>query len=221
MSQDNEIKVFISYRENICSKCGNTLGARSWITLNKKEVYCLVCSDLEHLVYLPSGSAALTRRSKKNSKIYAVVLQWNRARKRIERQGLLVEKEALENAEKECLADHEIREKKNERRRESEQALDEKYIRHFAIELKNIYPNCPRNTAKIISNHACQKYSGRVGRTSNAKEFDPEAITLAAIAHIRHVETNYDFLLMEGWDRKDARNKVRAEVDAMLDSWRS
>jgi hypothetical protein len=221
MSQDNEIKVFISDRENICAECGNTLGARSWITLNKKEVYCLVCSDLEHLVYLPSGNAALTRRSKKNSKMYAVVLQWSRARKRIERQGLLVQKEALEYAEKECHADHEIREKKNERRRESQQTLDEKYMRHFAKELQNIYPKCPRNTAEIISNHACQKYSGRVGRTANAKEFDPGAITLAAIAHIRHVETNYDFLLMEGWDRKNARDKVRTEVDAILNSWRS
>ena len=152
--------------------------------------------------------------------MYAVVLQWSRARKRVERQGLLVEKEALENAEKECLADHEIREKKNGRR-ESEQALDEKYIRHWAKELQSMYPNCPRNTAEIISNHACQKYSGRVGRTANAKEFDPGAITLAAMAHIRHVQTNYDFLLMEGWDRKAARDKVRTEVDAILNSWRS
>ena len=220
MSQDIEIKVFISDRENICSECGNTLGKGSWITLNKKEVYCLVCSDLEHLVYLPSGNAALTRRSKKKSKMYAVVLQWSRARKRVERQGLLVEKKALENAEKECLADHEIRKKKNERRRESEQAFDEKYIRHFAVELQNIYPNCPRNTAEKISNHACQKYSKRVGRTANAKNFDPGVLTLAAIAHIRHVETNYDSLLMEDWDRREAREKVRTDIDAILNFWR-
>ena len=119
MSQDNEIKVFISNRANICSECGNTLGARAWITLNRNEVFCLVCSDLEHLIYLPSGNAALTRRAKRNSKIYAVVLQWSRARKRNERQGLLVEKGALENAEIECLSDYEIREKRNAKKKRS------------------------------------------------------------------------------------------------------
>jgi hypothetical protein len=221
MSKGNEIKVFISNKENICSECGNTLGARAWVTLNKNEIYCLVCSDLDHLVYLPSGDAALTRRSKKNSKIYAVVLKWSSSRKRNERQGLLVEKEALENAEKECLSDHGIREKRNDRRRESEQAFDEQYIRDFAVELQKIYPNCSSDSAEKISNHACQKYSGRVGRTANAKELDPQALTLAAIAHIRHVETDYDSLLMEGWDRRDARDKVRTKVNAILDSWRS
>ena len=220
MSQDTEIKVFISNRENICSECGNTLGESAWVTLNKKEVYCLVCSDLEHLIYLPSGNAALTRRAKKNSKIYAVVLKWSRARKRNERQGLLVEQEALEYAEKECLGDHEIREKRNERRREAELVLDKEYIKAFASELLRIFPNCPGNKAVEISNHACLKYSGRVGRTANAKNLDPGVLTLAAIAHIRHVETNYDSLLMENCDKREAREKVRTDIDAILNYWR-
>ena len=220
MSQDYEIKVFISNRENICLECENTLGAKAWITLNNKEVYCLVCSDLDHLVYLPSGNAALTRRSKKNSKMFAVVLQWSKARKRYERQGLLVEQEALEYAEKECLSDHEIREKRNERRREAELVLDKEYIKKFASELLRIFPNCPSNTAEEISNHECQQYSKRVGRTANAKNFDPGVLTLAAIAHLRHVETNYDSLLMEDWDRREAREKVRTDIDAILNFWR-
>ena len=70
---------------------------------------CLACADMEHLVFLPSGDAAVTRRAKKHSTLSAVVLKWNRARKRYERQGLLVESEALEQAEKECLADAEVR----------------------------------------------------------------------------------------------------------------
>ncbi len=152
--------------------------------------------------------------------MYAVVLQWSSARKRNERQGILVEEEALEYAEKECLSDYEIREKRNERRREAELVLDNEYIKDFTSELLRIFPNCPSNTAGEISNHACQKYSGRVGRTANAKNFDPGVLTLAAIAHIRHVETNYDTLLMEDWDRRDARDKVRTKVNAILDSWR-
>jgi hypothetical protein len=41
-----------------------------------KGKICLTCSDLDHLVYLPSGDAALTRRAKKNSKLSAVVIKW-------------------------------------------------------------------------------------------------------------------------------------------------
>jgi hypothetical protein len=55
-------------------------------------------SDLE---YLPRGNAKLTRRVKKNSNRSAVVLEFSRARKRYERQGILVEKEALETAQRE------------------------------------------------------------------------------------------------------------------------
>lgn len=40
------------------------------------------------------------------------------------------------------------------------------------------------------------------------------------IASIRHHDTDYDELLMTGVDRADARERVRDEVDRMLDRWR-
>ena len=43
-----------------------------------------------------------------------------------------------------------------------------------------------------IAAHACEKHSGRVGRTANAKNFNVEMIDLAVEAHIRHKETNYE-----------------------------
>jgi len=70
-----------------------------------KGALCLACADLDHLVFLPSGDTALTRRARKHSTLTAVVLKWSRARKRYERQGLLVEAGALEMAEEECSAD--------------------------------------------------------------------------------------------------------------------
>ena len=42
-------------------------------------------------------------------RLSAVVVKWSPARKRYERQGLLVENEALEHAEKECAADEDAR----------------------------------------------------------------------------------------------------------------
>ena len=96
MNQTKDLKVFIANRESTCGECGENLGRKAWITLDKdREALCLSCADLDHLVYLPSGDAALTRRSRKHSKLSAVVLKWSRARKRYERQGLLVEERAL------------------------------------------------------------------------------------------------------------------------------
>jgi hypothetical protein len=85
------------------------LGRKAWITLTReKGALCLSCGDLDHLIFLPSGDAALTRRARKHSTLSAVVLKWSRARNRYERQGLLVEEEALKKAEEECLADQEV-----------------------------------------------------------------------------------------------------------------
>src|SRR5512137_2258505 len=107
------LQVFISNRDSTCDECGESLGHHAWITLNRERgALCLTCADLDHLVFLPSGDPALTRRAKKKSRLHAVVLQWSRTRKRYERQGLLVEEDALEQAETECLADAEIRQAK-------------------------------------------------------------------------------------------------------------
>ena len=79
---------------------------------------CLACADLDHLVFLPAGDAALTRRAKKASGLSAVVVRWSRTRKRYERQGLLVDEPALEQAEQQCLADEEARMRRRDRDRE-------------------------------------------------------------------------------------------------------
>lgn len=56
-----------------------------------------------------------------------------------------------------------------------------------------------------ITEHACRKYSGRVGRIANSKHLEEKAIRLAVISYVRHTETNYDTLLARGVDRRDAR----------------
>ena len=61
--------------------------------------YCMKCSPYAELVFLPAGDALLTRRAKKYSASSAVVVKFSRARKRYERQGILVTEEALQKAE--------------------------------------------------------------------------------------------------------------------------
>ena len=115
-SGSTELKVFISQSDSKCGECGEQLGRQAWIFLDpKRQALCLACADLDDLVFLPSGDAAVTRRAKKQSKLWAVVLKWARARRRYERQGLLVEEPALAKAEAECLADAAIRERQRER----------------------------------------------------------------------------------------------------------
>jgi hypothetical protein len=216
----SDLKVFITTGESSCSECGEDLGRRAWITLVEgKGALCLACADLDHLVFLPAGDAALTRRSRKYSTLSAVVLRWSRARKRYERQGLLVEAEGLDRAEQECLADEEIRKRRREREAVRRAELDQHYVRQFAQRVRELYPRCPPGREFAISEHACLKYSGRVGRSAAARSFDEQAIRLAVVAHVRHRETSYDTLLASGYDRWEARAQVNEAVAQVLDQW--
>ena len=220
MNKKEDLKVFISASDPTCDECGEKLGRGAWIILaGEKNAICLSCADLDHLVFLPSGNAALTRRARKYATLAAVVLKWTRARKRYERQGLLVEAQALEQAEKDCLADSEARQRRREREAIRRERLDRDYQDRFAVRVCELFPGCPTGRDAVIAEHACLKCSGRIGRTAWAKRFDEEAVRLAVVAHIRHAETPYDELLMMGHDRWEARDIVTDKVDRILEQW--
>jgi hypothetical protein len=219
-TEKKELKVFISHQDSTCDECKKELGRKAFIFLDRKRgALCLSCADLDHLWLLYSGNAALTRRSKKYSTLWAVVLKFSRARKRYERQGLLVELEAVEKAEKECLADSEVRERRKQRNAERRLELEREYVEQFTQKVRELYPGCPKGREKKIAEHACRKYSGRVGRSAAAKHFDPEAVRLAVTAHIRHWETGYDELLMKGYEQWEARQRIESDVQDVLDQW--
>lgn len=186
----------------------------------ERGALCLACADLDHLWFLAPGDAALTRRARKYSTLSAVVLRWSRARKRYERQGLLVEEQALERAEAECLNDAEARARRRERAAERRDAVDAEFVLRFALKIRELFPACAADRAELIARHACQKYSGRVGRSAAAKHLDESAVQLAVTAHVRHAETQYDELLAGGTPRFEAREQVREQVDRVLSQWR-
>lgn len=220
-SKTDELSVFITSSESRCDECGEVLGKGAWITLRgeDRKAACLSCADLDHLVFLPSGDTALTRRSRKYSRLTSVVLKWSRARKRYERQGLLVENEAIVRAETECQADAEQRELRRMLAARRRAELDEEYLDRFAGRVRELFPGCPAGREKAIAEHACRKYSGRVGRSAAAKELDEETVRLAVVAHIRHQETSYDDLLLAGRDRSEARAMVRDQVADVFKKW--
>jgi hypothetical protein len=77
MKQTAAPKVFITARESVCDECGEELGRKAWILLTgDRRALCLACADLDHLVFLPAGDMAVTRRTRRHSTLVVVVLQW-------------------------------------------------------------------------------------------------------------------------------------------------
>jgi hypothetical protein len=212
-----ELLVIQPLKDFTCATCGNP---DDLLTMENGEALCMTCADLAHLVFLPSGDAALTRRAKKLSTLSAVVIRFSRTRKRYERQGILVEPEALALAEEQCLADSEVRLRRQARDKERRAQQDVVFQEQFAAEILRLFPACPPERAQAIAEHAAVRGSGRVGRSAAARAFDEGAVTAAVVASVRHIDTSYDELLMSGVPRLDARDRVRVAIDEVLAAWR-
>ncbi len=206
--------------EGQCHECGAELGRGSYLLMEKQKPLCLTCADLDHLVFLPAGDTALTRRARKYSALAAVVVRFNRPRKRYERQGLLVEEAALAKAEDECAADAPQRAAARAQAAVARLKEDTEFIAELARAICQQYPGCPPAEVRQIAEHTGLRSSGRVGRSAAGRALDPAAVDLAVIAHIRHVHTNYDKLLMSGTERLDARALVREKIDRVKENWR-
>jgi hypothetical protein len=202
----------------ICNACGDT---GPFLIMEGDGSICLTCADLDHLLFLPSGDAALTRRAKKASTLSAVVVRFSRARKRYERQGTLVEEAALEQAEEQCLADEEVRARRRERDRARRADEDLEFQAQLARAIQRLFPGCPPARAELVAGHAGLRGSGRVGRSAAGRALDEDAVMRAVVASIRHEDTGYDSLLMSGVARDQARAQVRPDIDRVLDTWRS
>jgi hypothetical protein len=218
MSKVEDLLVIQPVKQFTCGDCGTT--EADLMRLEDDAPHCLACMDLDHLVFLPAGNTALTRRARKASTLSAVVVRWSRARKRYERQGVLVEQPALELAEEQCLADTDVRARQRERAREKRAVEDVEFQQRMAVEITRLFPSCPADRAQAIAQHAGTRSSGRVGRSAAGRALEENAITLAVVASIRHENTPYDGLLMAGVPRSAARDRIREQLDRVLESWR-
>jgi hypothetical protein len=98
--------VYALARPSRCYGCDRKLVENDIIQIapknDEREVFCLACVGLAHLAVLSGGNAAVTRLAKKYSSLRFVIVKWSDTWKCYERQGLLVEKQALERAQKEA-----------------------------------------------------------------------------------------------------------------------
>jgi hypothetical protein len=219
-SEAKDLVVFDILRESKCADCGKELLHGDFLFMEGERPLCLTCADLDHLVYLPRGDTALTRRARKHSALSAVVVRFSRARKRYERQGVLVEESALERAGAECLADADQRSVRRERAEIYRDKQDQVLAMRMAESVRQMFPGCPPEEARAIAAHTSVRGSGRVARTASGRALEEEALRAAVVAAIRHRYTKYDRLLMKGLVRRDARDAVRDDIDRVLESWR-
>jgi hypothetical protein len=215
-----DLVVFQTVAESVvCSECQVEMVKGTLLFMENKSPLCLSCADLDQLEFLPAGDAALTRRARKHSNLSAVVVRFSRTRNRYERQGLLVSAAAILQAEAECLADAPDRARKRARDAERRPLEDAEFIHSFSEAVRQQFPKCPSEAADRIAQHAAMRGSGRVGRSAAGRALEPTAVRLAVVAHLRHTQTDYDQLLMEGTPRAEARAQVRSAIDRCFVRW--
>lgn len=95
-SRPPDLVVISPLNEWTCSACG---GTGDLLLMEGPGPICMGCAGMDHLVFLPAGDAALTRRAREASRLSAIVVRFSHSRKRYERRGILIEQAALEHAQ--------------------------------------------------------------------------------------------------------------------------
>jgi len=212
--------VFQTLRDAQCSECGMEMGEGSFLLMESEQPLCLACAGFGDLEFLAAGDVALTRRATKYSARNAVVVRFSRARKRYERQGVLVETSALEKADRECAEDADERAAGRAREAVRRREEDRKLVARMAKQIGVLFPGCPAHELATIAEHTAARGSGRVGRTEAGRNLEELALTAAVVAAVRHKHTEYDKLLERGMDRATARQTVGDKIEEILAAWR-
>jgi hypothetical protein len=195
-SRPPDLVAVLPVKEWTCGRCG---GTGDFLIMEGEGPLCLTCAEMDHLVFLPAGDGTLSRRARKASRLSAVVVRWNRNRKRYERQGALVEAAALEQAEAAGLADGNV-----------------DTLAGLAAEVERLFPGCPPERVPAIARLA----RSRAGRAARETASDDEAVEAAVRSSVLHEDTPYDELLMAGMPRREAQDHVSATVDRVTRRWR-
>jgi len=219
IKQSVDMLVYLVLNDTVCTECAGNVPSGHFLFLENGKALCLSCADLDHLVYLESGNAALSRRAKKLSPMSAIVLRFSRTRKRYERQGILVTDQALEEAKRLCDQDKSTRDARRIKSKETSSSQDKKFLGEFLARILDLFPSCPASEARFVAEYATKRGSGRVGRIKAARELEPEPIRLAVRAYIRHAHTPYDSHLMKGVSRAEARMMVAEKVGKIIQKW--
>lgn len=190
--------VRLEYLKVDCDNCG---GIHKPIVSTNGGGFCLDCAGLGHLVYLPAGDAALTRRTTKTARLTIAV---GRVHTRRSREGVLAEQRDIEHAAQQCLAD------------DHRNAHTDDLGRTIADGIRAEFPGCPPARAGGIA-----RFLAVYGGYSPNACKHPDTICEWAAASVRHIDTGYDNLILSGVGPVDACRRVQPRVDDILGTWRS
>lgn len=199
--------------EMTCASCGRqtTFGLP---TFSVKPM-CLVCCRFDHLEFLPSGTATLSRRAAQASRLSVIVERKNAFRMRYERHGVLVEPAAIERAARECLSDVRPPARRTNPRQEVRDAADARFQAELAAAIRAQFPGCPVERAEAIAMHRAA-----TSRHDRDRVVDADAARAAVAASVLHVDTDYDELLASRIGRDVAQLRVQQRVDDGIVAWR-
>jgi hypothetical protein len=78
--------------------------------------------------------------------------------------------------------------------------------------LRRLAPKIPPHELAAVVDHAMD--------SRGLRQATPEAAAwLSLVAYVRHVFTDYDDLLEQGYDEDSARHFVAAEIEGVLSGW--
>lgn len=80
------------------------------------------------------------------------------------------------------------------------------------IALRNLAPGVPDHEFSAIIDHAMDSAGLRTA-------YPESAAWLSLVAYVRHVFTDYDALLEDGYDAESARFFVVEDINACLEGW--
>lgn len=83
----------------------------------------------------------------------------------------------------------------------------------IAKALRSLTPMIPFNEAAEVKQLAGQRHLRALPASVS--------VWLSLVAHVRHVHTDYDQLLGDGYDRDSARHFVLDDINAVLQRWQS
>jgi hypothetical protein len=80
------------------------------------------------------------------------------------------------------------------------------------IALRRLAPKIPSHEFGAVMDHAAD--------SRGLRQASPEeAAWLSLVAYVRHVFTEYDDLLQQGYDEESARHFVASDIETVLDGW--
>ena len=84
--------------------------------------------------------------------------------------------------------------------------------RDIEAALRRLAPRIPSHEFRAVVDHAVDSPGLSVALPENAA-------WLSLVAYVRHVFTDYDELLTQGYDTDSARFFVASEINAVLEQW--